>query len=93
MPELTPQRSQQWKEEIETKTNAVFEVHIHHGKDKLKTLDDMESKDVRRASEVLCLSYMLSQVIITTYQTLNNDFAIPKGTDPEDEDGWLEEHG
>lgn len=51
MPELTPQRSQQWKEEIETKTNAVFEVHIHHGKDKLKTLDDMESKDVRRASE------------------------------------------
>lgn len=26
----------QWKEEIETKTNNLFNVHIHHGKDKLK---------------------------------------------------------
>ncbi|KAJ7255040.1 SNF2 family N-terminal domain-containing protein, partial [Mycena haematopus] len=27
---------QQWKEEIETKTNEMFSVRLHHGKDKLK---------------------------------------------------------
>ncbi|KAG5716032.1 putative SWI/SNF-related matrix-associated actin-dependent regulator of chromatin subfamily A member 3-like 2, partial [Termitomyces sp. T112] len=26
----------QWKEEVETKTNGVFTVHLHHGRDKLK---------------------------------------------------------
>jgi len=26
----------QWKDEIETKSNNMFKVHIHHGKDKLK---------------------------------------------------------
>ena len=26
----------QWKDELETKTNNIFKVHIHHGKDKLK---------------------------------------------------------
>ena len=36
----------QWKEEIEEKTNDVFKVHIHHGKDKLKKLSAMKEKDV-----------------------------------------------
>jgi hypothetical protein len=26
----------QWKDEIETKTNDMFSVRVHHGKDKLK---------------------------------------------------------
>ncbi|KAF8134681.1 SNF2 family N-terminal domain-containing protein [Mycena galopus ATCC 62051] len=29
---------QQWKEEIETKTNEMFSVRLHHGKDKLKVV-------------------------------------------------------
>jgi hypothetical protein len=36
----------QWKEEIEEKTNDVFKVHVHHGKDKLKKLSAMKDKDV-----------------------------------------------
>ena len=36
----------QWKEELEQKTNEIFSVHIHHGKDKLKTLERIRSKDV-----------------------------------------------
>ena len=36
----------QWREEIEEKTNDVFKVHIHHGKDKLKKLSAMRDKDV-----------------------------------------------
>jgi SNF2 family DNA or RNA helicase len=36
----------QWKEELEQKTNDVFSVHIHYGKDKLKTLDQIHGKDV-----------------------------------------------
>ncbi|KAI0319418.1 SNF2 family N-terminal domain-containing protein [Amylostereum chailletii] len=58
----------QWKEELETKTNDLFSVHIHHGKDKLKSLEDIQSKDV----------------IITTYQTLNLDFYVEQdGVHPE----------
>ena len=37
----------QWKEELDTKTNGLFEVHIHHGKDKLKTRAAINAKDVR----------------------------------------------
>ncbi|KAJ3854506.1 SNF2 family DNA-dependent ATPase [Lentinula lateritia] len=29
---------QQWKDEIETKTNDIMSVHVHHGKDKLKVI-------------------------------------------------------
>jgi len=36
-----------WKEEINTKSNDLFTVHIHHGRDKLATLTDIRSKDVR----------------------------------------------
>ncbi|KAF8176997.1 SNF2 family DNA-dependent ATPase [Pholiota molesta] len=59
---------QQWKDEIDTKTNGLFDVHIHHGKDKLK-------------------------VVVVSYQTLCQDFNVPKGTPPEEEPYWIEEHG
>jgi SNF2 family DNA or RNA helicase len=36
----------QWKEELESKTNDLFTVHIHHTKDKLKTVEALQSKDV-----------------------------------------------
>jgi len=44
---ILPLNRNQWKEEIEEKTNEVFKVHIHHGKDKLKKLSTMKDKDVR----------------------------------------------
>jgi len=44
---ILPLNRNQWKEEIEEKTNDVFKVHIHHGKDKLKKLSTMKDKDVR----------------------------------------------
>ncbi|CCL99823.1 uncharacterized protein FIBRA_01847 [Fibroporia radiculosa] len=50
----------QWKEEIENKTNGMFNVHIHHGRDKLKSAKDLSDIDV----------------VITTYQTLNQDFPM-----------------
>ncbi|KLO18694.1 hypothetical protein SCHPADRAFT_106669 [Schizopora paradoxa] len=49
---------QQWFEEINDKTQkGVFRVHIHHGKDKLKEVKQLESYDV----------------IITSYHTLLMD--------------------
>ncbi|KAG1740604.1 SNF2 family N-terminal domain-containing protein [Suillus lakei] len=68
---------QQWKEEIETKSNDLFTVHIHHGRDKLSTLMDVRSKDV----------------IITTYQTLSMELAIPKDIEEGEELAYLEDHG
>lgn len=68
---------QQWKEEIETKTNDLFTVHIHHGRDKLLTTADIESKDV----------------IITTYQTASNELSTPADLDEGEEFRWLENHG
>ncbi|KAG1873411.1 SNF2 family N-terminal domain-containing protein [Suillus tomentosus] len=68
---------QQWKEEIETKSNDLFTVHIHHGRDKLSTLMDVRSKDV----------------IITTYQTLSTELTIPKDIEEGDELTYLENHG
>ncbi|KDR65835.1 hypothetical protein GALMADRAFT_131232 [Galerina marginata CBS 339.88] len=68
---------QQWKDEIDSKTNGMFDVHVHHGKDKLKKMSQLKSKDV----------------VVTSYQTFCQDFAVPKGTAPEDEDEWLEEYG
>ncbi|KAI0743255.1 SNF2 family N-terminal domain-containing protein [Irpex lacteus] len=67
----------QWKEELEQKTNDVFSVHVHHGKDKLKSLDRLRSKDV----------------IITSYQTLTNDFYAPPDVEPEDMYDWAIENG
>ncbi|KAF9468325.1 SNF2 family DNA-dependent ATPase [Collybia nuda] len=68
---------QQWKDEIETKTNGVFTVHVHHGKDKLKKLSRVKNYDV----------------IVTTYQTLNQDFNIPKDVGAADEAEWLADNG
>ncbi|KAF5383948.1 hypothetical protein D9757_007371 [Collybiopsis confluens] len=68
---------QQWKEEIETKTNGIMSVHIHHGKDKLKKRSDIKQYDA----------------IITTYQTLNGDFNIPKDLPTEEEADWLSKNG
>ncbi|KAK0483680.1 SNF2 family DNA-dependent ATPase [Armillaria novae-zelandiae] len=68
---------QQWKEEIEQKTGGILTVHIHHGKEKLKKKSEIDSYDV----------------IVTTYQTLNGDFATPKDVDPTEEAEWLSENG
>ncbi|KAJ7131709.1 SNF2 family DNA-dependent ATPase [Mycena crocata] len=68
---------QQWKDEIEAKTNNMFSVHIHHGKDKLKKKSEVKEYDV----------------VITTYQTLTGDFHVPKDVDEADEAQWLSKHG
>ncbi|GBE87754.1 hypothetical protein SCP_1104310 [Sparassis crispa] len=36
----------QWKEEIETKTNGMFSVHIRHGREKTKSLPKLADKDL-----------------------------------------------
>ncbi|KAG5722870.1 hypothetical protein E4T56_gene17893, partial [Termitomyces sp. T112] len=66
-----------WKEEVETKTNGVFTVHLHHGRDKLKKISQIKQYDV----------------IVTTYQTLNQDFCIPKDVNPSEEVEWLADNG
>ncbi|KAJ6562842.1 SNF2 family DNA-dependent ATPase [Mycena vulgaris] len=68
---------QQWKDEIETKTNDMFSVRLHHGKDKLKKTGEVKDYDV----------------IITTYQTLSMDFQIPKDVDTTEEAQWLSRYG
>jgi hypothetical protein len=35
-----------WKDEIDTKTNGLFTVHVHYGREKLKTVSNLRSKDV-----------------------------------------------
>jgi SNF2 family DNA or RNA helicase len=37
---------QQWKDELETKSNGMFEVHIHHGPGKLKNVKEIKERDV-----------------------------------------------
>jgi SNF2 family DNA or RNA helicase len=37
---------QQWKDELATRSNGLFDVHVHHGREKLKKLEQMEGKDV-----------------------------------------------
>ncbi|KAJ8462365.1 hypothetical protein ONZ45_g17962 [Pleurotus djamor] len=68
---------QQWKEEIETKTNGIFTVHVHHGKDKLKTLDELYEKDM----------------VITSYPTLCQDFWMPKDLEVGEEEQYLAREG
>ncbi|KAJ3524907.1 hypothetical protein NMY22_g10804 [Coprinellus aureogranulatus] len=68
---------QQWKDEIETKTNGLFEAHIHHGKDKLKKSSQVRKKDV----------------VITSYQTLCLDFGTPNDVEPDEEAEWLAKNG
>ena len=67
----------QWKEELLTKTNEIFTVYIHHGKDKLKNVADIKKWDV----------------IITTYHTLIMDFAYPDADEVDDVYKWLSLHG
>ncbi|PPQ64913.1 hypothetical protein CVT24_008253 [Panaeolus cyanescens] len=68
---------QQWKDEIETKTNNLFNVHIHHSKDKLKSTKQVKSKDV----------------VITSYQTLCMDYSVPKSVEPDEQEEWLMKNG
>ncbi|KAJ7662894.1 SNF2 family N-terminal domain-containing protein [Mycena rosella] len=68
---------QQWKDELETKTNDMFSVRLHHGKDKLKKPSEVKDYDV----------------VITTYQTLSMDFHVPKDVDTTEEAQWLSRHG
>ncbi|KAI0819841.1 SNF2 family N-terminal domain-containing protein [Trametes gibbosa] len=68
----------QWKEEVEQKTNGMFEVHIQHGRDKLKDVELLAEKDI----------------IVTTYHTLNLDFSVPSDIDDSDEEmRWLRDNG
>lgn len=87
---------QQWKDEIETKSNEMFKVHIHHGPHKLKTMHALEDIDVRSPyiySQQSSHRSVKLQVVITTYQTLNTDFAIPEDVDSFDEKEWLVNNG
>ncbi|KAI0776649.1 SNF2 family N-terminal domain-containing protein [Trametes elegans] len=59
----------QWREEVETKTNGMFEVHVQHGREKIKDPQLLAEKDV----------------VITTYQTLNMDFPVPPDAADSDE--------
>ncbi|PCH42875.1 hypothetical protein WOLCODRAFT_102715 [Wolfiporia cocos MD-104 SS10] len=67
----------QWKEEFEAKTNGLFSVYIHHGRDKLRTLRALGEHDV----------------IITTYHTLNSDFSIPEDVESGQEMEYLVKNG
>ncbi|KAI0032009.1 P-loop containing nucleoside triphosphate hydrolase protein [Vararia minispora EC-137] len=68
----------QWKEELESKANDLFDVHIHHGSSKLKTVEAMRAKDV----------------IITSYQTLNLDFGRPDDDmDDKEWEHWVQRYG
>ncbi|KAG6902647.1 hypothetical protein C0995_013772 [Termitomyces sp. Mi166 len=73
-------------EEVETKTNGVFTVHLHHGKDKLKYY-----KLTRTEQKISQIKQY--DVIVTTYQTLNQDFFIPKDVEPSEEAEWLAGNG
>ncbi|KAI0363945.1 hypothetical protein BV20DRAFT_975060 [Pilatotrama ljubarskyi] len=68
----------QWRDEVNSKTNGMFEVHVQHGRDKIKDPELLAEKDV----------------VITTYQTLNLDFSIPNDIEGSDEEmDWLRDHG
>ncbi|KAI0351250.1 hypothetical protein OH77DRAFT_1430072 [Trametes cingulata] len=68
----------QWRDEVNSKTNGMFEVHVQHGREKIKDPELLAEKDV----------------VITTYQTLNLDFSIPNDLDGSDEEmNWIREHG
>ncbi|KAL1746595.1 P-loop containing nucleoside triphosphate hydrolase protein [Schizophyllum fasciatum] len=68
---------QQWKDEVDGKTNGLFRAHIHHGKDKLTSKRDLRDIDI----------------VITSYQTLNQDFSVPKGLDDWETENYLEKKG
>lgn len=103
----------QWKDEIDTKSNGLFDAHIHHGKDKLK-VGRLCLREKTAFSLIQCADHFPGQiercntfpfaaqfhlftffpkVIITSYQTYCQDFGIPPGVAPEDEQEWLSENG
>jgi hypothetical protein len=44
--------------------------------------------------DVFCVFLTLYwKVVVVSYQTLCQDFNVPKGTPPEEEPYWIEEHG
>ncbi|KAM5537320.1 hypothetical protein V8D89_009050 [Ganoderma adspersum] len=67
----------QWKEELETKANGIWDVHIQHGKEKIKDAKRLAEKDI----------------VITTYHTLNLDFSIPDDVENDEELDWLRDNG
>lgn len=89
----SPPTRTQWKEEIEEKTNDVFKIHVHHGKDKLKKLSTMKDKDVSPFYQFWDRLLTLEQVIITSYGTVCSEYQIGREVEEEDEDNWLAKHG
>lgn len=82
----------QWKDEIETKCQeGLFRVHIHHGKEKLKSVKEIRAFDVRLYHMSIHYLYNTRQVVIVSYQTLMADF--PNHLEKLDQSGWLPEHG
>ncbi|KAJ3569137.1 hypothetical protein NP233_g5248 [Leucocoprinus birnbaumii] len=88
---------QQWKDEIEAKTNGSFTVHIHHGKDKLRVrgrlfvpYEWIVNNDIffQSSSAVKAID-----IVITSYQTLLADFHTPADVEPEEEFDWLVKYG
>ena len=47
----------QWKEELEAKTNGMWDVHIQHGKDKIRDPELLAEKDVCVCLLALSLCY------------------------------------
>ena len=47
----------QWKDELDTKTNGMWDVHIQHGKDKIRDPELLAEKDVCVYLLALALCY------------------------------------
>ncbi|KAL6308756.1 hypothetical protein BKA93DRAFT_822052 [Sparassis latifolia] len=62
----------QWKEEIETKTNGMFSVHIRHGREKTKSLPKLADKDVRTHSSHPILRATQSEELISFVNLLRH---------------------
>ncbi|KAK7047584.1 hypothetical protein VNI00_006352 [Paramarasmius palmivorus] len=78
---------QQWKDEIEEKTNGIMSVHVHWGKDKLKGNGNAEIT-LQKTSEVKS-----KDVVITTYQTLCLDMNLPNGLNDGTEASYVAKNG
>lgn len=75
-------------------------MHVHHGKDKLKV-----NRFVYQSPVYILLTMFLyvqtvkevksKDVVVTSYQTLCQDFNVPKNLDiaPEDEEEYIRDHG
>lgn len=54
----------QWREEVETKTNGMFEVHIQHGREKIKDPQLLAEKDVRHYLTIAIRSLNLIALLL-----------------------------